>query len=483
LWGSNSFGSLSWNRSGGNGEIAITNSYPSAEWHTIFYKHNGSPILLVGANGELVSSNITVQTSSGQDILKLFNSAQTNTIITIGRDSNTGNCAQIYTNYIGNNDPFNNFTIAFGGKSPIVKFYNNFKSIFSGPVAVEYSSFSYTDATFTVINTSDRPRLSMALLGPNLLINEGIFSIHGKSNNAGNCMVTTYVHVDDNDPRNAYNFGFNGKSNNLVFKNDLSSSFGGKLTVGGQLEASTIRANAGGIHMTATPDMSSQGAGMGWNWTNGLGETNFWNNNANGGVAGGWTWIPTTNTVVGAPVMSLSQTGNLTLAGTISAPNLTVSNGSWTPVLTSFDYETISQVYSTQGVGRYSISGKSVTLFYSISFNIYFGAPSRNIILKGMPTICRVQAFDGLYKPSAPMDYVSWGNSNIAETTNPIKAIIFPQGMPFNFDPDTSNNPPYFGLGDTYDGLGIYFYATYPKLNIGGYTDQRMSGYITYMLP
>jgi hypothetical protein len=76
--------------------------------------------------------------------------------------------------------------------------------------------------------------------------------------------------------------------------------------------------------------MTSQGAGMGWNYTNGQGETNFFNNNANGAVAGGWTWIPTTNTVVGAPVMSLSQTGNLTLAGTISASNLT--NGTVTSV-------------------------------------------------------------------------------------------------------------------------------------------------------
>jgi hypothetical protein len=158
----------------------------------------------------------------------------------------------------------------------------------------------------------------MALLGPNLLINEGIFSIHGKDTGAGNCMVTNYVHVADNDPRNAYNFGFNGKSNNLVFKNDLSSSFNGLLQA------------AAGLRVTATPDMTSQGAGMGWNYTNGQGETNFFNNNANGAVAGGWTWIPTTNTVVGAPVMSLSQTGNLTLAGTISASNL--GNGTVTSV-------------------------------------------------------------------------------------------------------------------------------------------------------
>jgi len=324
-WGSNYFGNLSWNLSGGSGEIVITNSYPSAEWHTIFYKHTGTPILRVGANGELVSSNITAQTSSGEDILKLFNTAQANTIITIGRDNNTGNCAQIYTSYIGNNDPSNSFTIAFGGKSPNAQFYNNFSSKFFGPVTVENSSFSYTDATFTIRNTSDRPRLSMALLGPNLLIDEGIFSIHGKDTGVGNCMVTTYVHVSDNNAFNAYNFGFNGKSNNLVLKNDLSSSFGGKLEVAGGVRIYN------GLHLNnGTPDMSYQGAGIGWNYNSGQGETVFFNNNANGNAAGGWSWRPTTNTTIGAPVMSLSQTGNLTLAGAISASNLT--NGTVTSV-------------------------------------------------------------------------------------------------------------------------------------------------------
>jgi hypothetical protein len=262
-WGSNSFGNLSWNASGGSGEIAITNNYPTPEWHTIFYKHNGSPILRVGANGELVSSNITVQTSSGEDILKLFNSAQTNTIITIGRNNNTGNAAQIYTSYIGNNDASNAFTIAFGGKSPTAQFYNNFSSKFFGPVTVEHNAFSFSDAVFTIRNTSDRPRLSMALLAPNLLINEGIFSIHGKDTGAGNCMVTNYVHVSDNNPNNAYYFGFYGNANNLVLKNDLSSSFGGKLTV-----ATGVRINNNGLFVIGNPDMFLQGAGMGWNYSN-----------------------------------------------------------------------------------------------------------------------------------------------------------------------------------------------------------------------
>jgi hypothetical protein len=330
----------------------------------------------------------------------------------------------------------------------------------------------------------------MALLAPNLLEGEAFFSIHGKSNNAGNCIVKSFVSVSDNNPNNSYSFNFYDKAANLVLKNDLSSSFGGKLTVGGQLEvggqllvASSIRVNGGGIHMTATPDMSSQGAGMGWNYSNGLGETNFWNNNANGGVAGGWTWRPTTNTVVGAPVMSLSQTGNLTLAGTISATNLTVSNGSWTPVLTSREYNVISQVHDVTAVGRYSISGKSVTLFYLISFNIYGGAPIDIwIVLKGMPTICRAQALPGTVGgQSAPTGQVSWNNSNIAGKANPINFIIPVEGQGWSGN-QYAESGPYFGLGDTYDGLGIYFYASYPS-GLFGFTDQRMSGYVTYMLP
>jgi len=318
----------------------------------------------------------------------------------------------------------------------------------------------------------------MALLAPNLLINEGIFSIHGKDTGAGNCIKKSFVSVSDNNPNNSYNFGFYDKANNLVLKNDLSSSFGGKLEVAGGVIA------FGGLKLgNGIPLMTSQGAGMGWNYTGGQGETNFFNNNANGAVAGGWTWIPTTNTVVGAPVMSLSQTGNLTLAGTISATNLTVSNGSWTPVLTSREYNVISQVYNVTAVGRYSISGKSVTLFYLISFDIYATAPIDIwIVLKGMPTICRAQALPGTVGgQSAPTGQVSWNNSNIAGKANPINFIIPVEGQGWSGN-QYAESGPYFGLGDTYDGLGIYFYASYPS-GLFGFTDQRMSGYVTYMLP
>jgi len=240
-----------------------------------------------------------------------------------------------------------------------------------------------------------------------------------------------------------------------------------------------------GLHLNnGTPDMSIQGAGMGWNYTAGQGETNFYNNNANGNAPGGWDWRPTTNTTIGAPVMSLSQTGNLTLAGNISAPNLTVSDGSWTPVLTCQEFGgVISQVHDVTAVGRYSISGKSVTLFYFISFNIYGGAPIDTwIILKGMPTICRAQALPGTVGgQSAPTGEVSWNNSNIAGKANPINFIIPTQGQIWSGNMFAESGP-YFGLGNTYDGLGIYFYANYP-IGLTGFTDQRMSGYVTYMLP
>jgi hypothetical protein len=109
-----------------------------------------------------------------------------------------------------------------------------------------------------------------------------------------------------------------------------SSTGTGAVVLQNSPELTGVRISNNGLFVAGTPSMSLQGAGMGWNLTGAQGETNFFNNNANGAVAGGWTWIPTTNTVVGAPVMSLSQTGNLTLAGTISASNLT--NGTVTSV-------------------------------------------------------------------------------------------------------------------------------------------------------
>ena len=478
-WGSNFFGKLSWNVSGGSGEIAIQNMYTTPEWHTIFYKNDGVPILRIGNNGQLACSNITVTTSNSNDALTLINTAQTNTIITIGRNNNTGNVAQIYMSYIGNDNSTNNFAIAFGGKSPVVQFFNDFSTTFSSRVLINITNSSYTNAMFTVNNTSTNPAVSMALLGPNMADGQSILSIHGKSADTGNTMNTYYTHASNNNANNSYSFGFYDKPNNLVLKNDLSSSFGGKVEV-----AAGVRISAGGLHVVATPDMSTEGAGIGWNYSGGAGETNFFNNNANGVVPGGWTWIPTTNTSVGSPVMSLSQTGNLTLSGTISASNLTVASGSWTPVLTCTNYNgVISQVHNTIAIGRYSISGKAVTLFYLISFDIYGGTPLDEwIILKGIPEICRVQPFQGnVGNQCSVAGEVSWFNSNIAGTANPIKWIVPTDGASFGGNP-YAQPPPYFGLGNTYNGLGIYFYAEYPQ-GFTGYTDQRMSGYITYIIP
>ena len=167
--------------------------------------------------------------------------------------------------------------------------------------------------------------------------------------NGGDVLETGNILIETN----AAEVGFLGPGNILV---DTTNAFTGDITLtskgimsllsqknivintttgcnvtGGKLEvAAGVRILATGLHVLGAPGMSTQGAGIGWNYSGGTGETNFFNNNANGSVAGGWTWIPTTNTSVGSPVMSLTQTGNLTLSGTISATNLT--NGTVTSV-------------------------------------------------------------------------------------------------------------------------------------------------------
>ena len=57
-----------------------------------------------------------------------------------GRNNSTGNVAQIYMSYIGNDDPANNFAIAFGGKSPVVQFFNDYSTKFSGRVLINTTS-------------------------------------------------------------------------------------------------------------------------------------------------------------------------------------------------------------------------------------------------------------------------------------------------------------------------------------------------------
>ena len=322
---------IGWNYSGGTGETNFFNNNANGvvpggwTWIPTTNTSVGSPAMTLSQAGTLACSNITVTTSNSNDALTLINTVQTNTIITIGRSNNTGNVAQIYMSYIGNNDPANNFAIAFGGKSPVVQFFNDFSTKFSGRVLINTTSSSYTDPVFSITNTNYLPLISMALLAPNVADGQGILSIHGKSGDLGNTMVTSYNHASNNHANNSYSFGFYNKPSNLVLKNDLSSSFGGKVEV-----AAGVRILANGLHILATPNMSTEGAGIGWNNSGGVGETNFFNNNANGVVPGGWTWIPTTNTSVGSPVMSLTQTGNLTLSGTISATNLT--NGTVTSV-------------------------------------------------------------------------------------------------------------------------------------------------------
>ena len=90
--------------------------------------------------------------------------------------------------------------------------------------------------------------------------------------------------------------------------------------------------------------------------------------------------------------MTLSQAGDLNIVGNITGHNLNFQNGTWTPVLTSFAYLNITQIYATSVWGRYSIVGKTCTLYFAITFDIGAGCPGNTaIVLKGMPAACIVQ--------------------------------------------------------------------------------------------
>ena len=286
----------------------------------------------------------------------------------------------------------------------------------------------------------------------------------GNAASTGNSVQMYYNQTSNNSASNYMALGFAGKSPNVQFLNDRSSQFYG------------IR-NENGIFTTGNPNMSSQGFGVGWNYT-GNGESIFYNNNANGTVAGGWQWKPCTNSTIGSSIMTLSQGGDLNVVGNITGANLNFSSGTWIPVLTSSIYTTISQIYSDFSVGYYSIVGKQVTLYFSTTFSIATGCPAGvYIILKGIPTACATQNIASQYVEATPVGTVSLTNSNIYSSSNPIHYCIPPNGAAFN--EAYYGTGPYNGLTN-YNGRGIYFSAAYPII---ASADQKMSGFITYLLP
>jgi hypothetical protein len=263
----------------------------------------------------------------------------------------------------------------------------------------------------------------------------------------------------------------------------MSLSQGGNLYTSGTLTVSQsilsygIRNIANGIFTTGNPDMSSQGNGIGWNYT-GNGESIFYNNNANGVVSGGWNWRPCTNSSIGSPVMTLSQGGNLNVVGNITGANINFSSGTWTPVLASHSFATITQLNYEFNVGYYWINGKSITIYFSTTFSVNTGIPaSTYIILKGLPAACATQNIGGQYVPATPVGRVTDINSNVYSAVNPIYYCIPPQGG--NSDAAYYGAGPYYGLTN-YDGKALYFNAAFPIINA---SNNVMSGYLTYAIP
>jgi len=286
----------------------------------------------------------------------------------------------------------------------------------------------------------------------------------GRSLSPGNVSQIFFNYVGDNSTANSTNFGFYGKDTNLALYNDRSSVFFGNVLV------ATINSGAFTVlnqnnslldtDVTFGRENSTGNSGL-------LRYTQFGPDASNNVISLGFK----------GKLANLALTNDLNAAfrGSITATNL--SSGSWTPVLTSRTFETISQVYNTVAVGRYNITNKSVTLYFSISFDISFGAPSNTtIVLKGMPSACRVTAFDGLMLASTPQGSVSMINGNIYSASNPIYYCIPPNTS--GTDGNYYGPGPYYPL-TTYDGLGIYFNAAYPVID---QFSQRMSGFITYLI-
>lgn len=309
----------------------------------------------------------------------------------------------------------------------------------------------------------------------------------GNAATTGNSVQLYYNQTSNNSAANYMAVGFAGKSPNMQFLNDRTTATYG------------IRNYASGLFTTGNPDMSSQGFGVGWNYS-GNGESIFYNNNANGTVSGGWQWKPCTNSTIGTPVMTLSQAGDLSVVGNITGGNLNFSQGTWTPYLSSNRYSPsgilnnygISIVYS---VGKYWINGKSVTLYFSMKWDtnpiLSIGAPADNIIIGGIPTVALLSSSVGANSNTCTIyGYLDPIQTNLAGTANPIQFSIQP-GTQLNYGPGQLYDIPPWNQGPqkpspsipppgTFDGQQIFLNYAYP---IPAYTGQTVTCFITYPLP
>ena len=89
---------------------------------------------------------------------------------------------------------------------------------------------------------------------------------------------------------------------------------------------------AGAYGRGAIPSSTLAGWQLGWNASNGGGETDFWNG-IQGGNTGGFRWYDDVTSTT-APIATLDKTGNLSVTGAVTLPvgqkvNLDVAGGAW----------------------------------------------------------------------------------------------------------------------------------------------------------
>ena len=348
--------------------------------------------------------------------------------------------------------------------------------IVNGTISVTQSS----GGGISILNTSATAGIDgLTIYAPN---GNNIGFNLGNSASTGNSVQLYYNQTSNNSAANFLALGFSGKSPNVQFFNNQLSQFNG------------IRNIASGIYTTGVPDMSTQGFGIGWNQT-GNGDSIFYNNNANGTVPGGWNWRPCTNSTIGSPVMTLSQSGDLNIVGNITANNLSFESGSWTPFITSRGASNNQLIPGaiTMGyaVGKYWRTGKQVTVYFSLDYDTSGIVGVYNIIIAGIPEAIRYDASFAANSNSCTiygtLDPIK---TNMQGASNPIKFSLNPWAQSYaNGTGQIYGIAPYvqgpyklndFNQPGSFSGTAVALDAVVPAF---AYTNQNITGFVTYQLP
>jgi hypothetical protein len=138
----------------------------------------------------------------------------------------------------------------------------------------------------------------------------------------------------------------------------------GNMTIAGRINAGTASFTFNSYQGIATPD---EGLTIGWNVTNSNGETDFINTAPVPGGGGGFAWYNVaegvTVTASTPTAMVLDSNDNLTVQGSVSAPDLFASVGLSTPEITVANSDgTVGTVYLAGGVQVVGSTGGNLAI-------------------------------------------------------------------------------------------------------------------------